>query len=288
MVPTGQRHGYRSVRRKPGSMIEKASGAQDLLPQISSVLKVVAWLIVLVFIMFHWSYFASWLRNTTHIELPGVKIDRFVEASSKAEQYAKTLTARDTGFDLTFAQAAIVRAKRDAPALDGALVLWVDNNPGHNKDEQSILEDFGIRFVRALSTDEAMERLDRDKYDLIITNVARQESPRPLAVCQVHYFDWPSDELKQQFNGNLGAFNIETNKAGIGGFVFMDEVKAKYREAAPPIIFYSASNGGKVVSLCAKTITNRADILLQSVISSLEEQRWHELSDNLPSSTSTR
>jgi hypothetical protein len=85
----------------------------------------------------------------------------------------------------------------------------VDEPPSNNQLEVDILSDLGIRFVHALSTKEALERLERDKYDLVISNVGRNEPPTPLNTCQVHYFGWQDDAHRQSFNGNIDAFNTQ-------------------------------------------------------------------------------
>jgi CheY-like chemotaxis protein len=255
---------------------------KDLIPQITSIAQVAVWLAVLIFVVSHWSYFGNWFGSATHVELPGVKIDRFVQASERVEAYAGTPNATATGFKLEFAKAAIVRAERVSPAIKGSLVLWVDNNPSNNQLEVDILSDMGIRFVRALSTNEAIERLDRDKYDLVISNVGRDEPPTRLNTCPVHYFEWQDDAQRASFNGNLDAFNARINTAPQGGFSMMEQIKEKYGDNAPPMIFFTATSGGKVATLCSKTITNRVDLLLQSVVSTLEEKRWKELESDTP------
>jgi hypothetical protein len=124
-----------------------------------------------------------------------------------------------------------------------------------------------------------MQRLDRNFYDFIISNSRQNEPTGQLSACKIHYFDWPYNVSRSYFKESLDSFNDYINAPG--GLVFMDRVKTKFKEdQAPPIIFYSASTGGIVTSLCSKTITNRADILLQSVVTSLKEQRWQELADS--------
>jgi CheY-like chemotaxis protein len=255
----------------------KRQGVGEVVSGIAEILKVALWLSLLILVVFHWSYFSEWFRSATHLELPGIKIDRFDQAAVKVEQYSVTPQARQSGFSPTFAQAAIVRAERVAPALRGALVLWVDDIPENNVLVREILGEFGIRFVIAKSSEEGLQRLQRNGYDLIISNSRQTEPPAPLTTCPVHYFGWPANVDKLDFKGSLDSFNEHINAAAPGGFVFMDKVVAQYKEGAPPIIFYSASTGGMVTSLCSQAITNRADILLQSVVSSLEQQRWQEL-----------
>jgi CheY-like chemotaxis protein len=265
----------------------KGLGLQYLIPQTAGIAKAAAWLVLLLFVVSHWSYFGNWLGNATHVEFPGVKIDRFVEASARVQEYAATPKAKDSNFNLQFARAAIVRAERVSPAIKGALVLWVDNNPDNNRLEVEILKALGIRFVTALSTKEAMERLERDSYDLIISNVGRDDPPTPLKACPVHYFDFQTDQQRNSFDNNLDAFNARINAAPPGGFSLMEQVKGKYKGAAPPMIFFTFTSGEKVATLCSKTITKRVDFLLQSVVSNLEERRWQALETDTASPNAT-
>jgi hypothetical protein len=103
-----------------------------------------------------------------------------------------------------------------------------------------------------------MERLDRDRYDLIISNVGREEPPTPLNLCKVHYFQFQSVAQQDSFKNNLDAFNAQVNNSPSGGFSLMEQLNEKYKDAAPPIIFFTATSGGKVATLCSNTITNRA------------------------------
>jgi len=66
----------------------------------------------------------------------------------------------------------------------------------------------------------------------------------------------------------------------------MEQLKETYKDDAPPIIFFTATSGGKAATLCSNTITNRVDLLLQSVVSHLEEQRWKELQKEAPTAKS--
>lgn len=58
-------------------------------------------------------------------------------------------------------------------------VLWVDDRPQNNVYERQALEAaLGLRFTLAESTDEAFEKLARDKFGLIISDMGRREGPR--------------------------------------------------------------------------------------------------------------
>jgi CheY-like chemotaxis protein len=60
----------------------------------------------------------------------------------------------------------------------GAKVLWVDDRPKNNVYERQALEALGVGFVLALSTDEALEKLARQKFDAIISDMGRPPDPQ--------------------------------------------------------------------------------------------------------------
>jgi CheY-like chemotaxis protein len=55
----------------------------------------------------------------------------------------------------------------------GSKVLWVDDRPKNNVYERQALEALGVGFVLAQSTDEAIEKLARQKFDAIISDMGR-------------------------------------------------------------------------------------------------------------------
>ncbi len=57
-------------------------------------------------------------------------------------------------------------------------VLWVDDHPENNTSERLSLKASGIRFVLASSTGEALERIQRQPFDLIITDMGRSLDPQ--------------------------------------------------------------------------------------------------------------
>ena len=61
---------------------------------------------------------------------------------------------------------AIRRASRST-------VLWVDDNPNNNSYERQALEALGVSFVLARSTDEALKKIARQRFDAIISDMGR-------------------------------------------------------------------------------------------------------------------
>ena len=57
-------------------------------------------------------------------------------------------------------------------------VLWVDDRPANNEYERRAFEAVGLRFTLAESTNEALEKLRRNQYAAIISDMGRREGPR--------------------------------------------------------------------------------------------------------------
>ena len=66
----------------------------------------------------------------------------------------------------------------DGLKLVGRSILWVDDRPMNNVYEASLLKRLGASIMFARSTEEALEFLERDSYDLVISDVHRIENGR--------------------------------------------------------------------------------------------------------------
>lgn len=82
------------------------------------------------------------------------------EAMIAADVVAEVVTPR-----------AVRRASRST-------VLWVDDNPNNNSYERQALEALGVSFVLATSTDEALKKVSRQRFDVIISDMGRPPDSR--------------------------------------------------------------------------------------------------------------
>src|SRR5437867_6340269 len=57
-----------------------------------------------------------------------------------------------------------------------ASVLWVDDRPENNSLLSRALQEVGAQVTTSVSTDDALSRIDRERYDLIISDVKRPEA----------------------------------------------------------------------------------------------------------------
>lgn len=62
--------------------------------------------------------------------------------------------------------------------LSGASVLWVDDRPTNNTYAQEALEALGITFTISTSTDDAIEKVNNEHFDAIISDMGRPPDPQ--------------------------------------------------------------------------------------------------------------
>lgn len=69
-------------------------------------------------------------------------------------------------------------AKKDGLKKWKNKILWVNDRPENNVYERQAFEAQGIQISLALSTDEALEHLQSNRYDAIISDMGRKEGPQ--------------------------------------------------------------------------------------------------------------
>lgn len=62
--------------------------------------------------------------------------------------------------------------------LTNKKILWVDDKPENNFYERKSLSTLGIQFTISKSTEDALEKLRRNNYDVIISDMGRPEGDR--------------------------------------------------------------------------------------------------------------
>ncbi|GJH21375.1 hypothetical protein CBA19CS22_32555 [Caballeronia novacaledonica] len=231
-------------------------------------------------------YFWKWVESISHFEGFGFKFDR-KNAEENVRKLENQLHQNSDGLsiDATFAFAAIARASNSTEAISGSSILWVDSNWQNNITEQTILEDMGINVYRITTSAEAIRAIPLIKPDLVISNVTREADPaRPLSNCPAHYYSLPrwADDGTTLNALNDGIMRGTVKKAA--GFSLAEQIAtmpSEFRDLASPvsprIVFYTGQSGEISASKCARLVTNRADVLLNSVVSILEEVHWKRL-----------
>jgi CheY-like chemotaxis protein len=289
--------------KKAAPWSKRIKTIESLLAALGSLLRVVAIAGLVAFVFLHQDFVERWLWGLSGGEFLGLKIERsdIDDATSELQLYAAELTKSNQSkpadanisIDLSLAEDAILRAARAAPAIVNSRILRVDDKPAQNAAIQNILTKLKIKVVDVASTAEAMSAMQISPFDVIITNVWRPADPenkaRKLDICRVHYFDFPDPRLETSFSSAqeiaqygseharelaLDRFNIEANLHGAAGYGMAETILSSpgTNSTKPQIIFFSADNARVARPMCGFRITNRADILLNSVVSILEQR----------------
>ncbi|WP_250523462.1 MULTISPECIES: hypothetical protein [unclassified Caballeronia] len=248
-------------------------------------------ILIVAAIAVNWNHIAPylkfWLNDITHLKILGVEIDR-EKAENEVDRLIKKFEGNKSDdemqIDATAARGALARALNSARAIAGTRLLWVDQNPDNNARELSFLRSIGIETFHVGSTSEALKFIPVIRPDVIISNISRpKDAPERLGNCPAHYYALPS-----WANGysSLDQLNLDVNsgKTEAKGFALAEEVSKlpiPYNELADKensrIIFYTARSGGISSSQCGRIVTNRTDVLLNEVVSVLEESNWRML-----------
>jgi CheY-like chemotaxis protein len=70
-------------------------------------------------------------------------------------------------------QAVLSRLERNADLMKRARILWVDDHPENNAGLIELFREFGARVETPRANEEALARLRANRYDVIISDVAR-------------------------------------------------------------------------------------------------------------------
>ena len=73
---------------------------------------------------------------------------------------------------------SIIHGEEFSKAKGNRRILWVDDCPENNVYVRNILENYGLKFELALSTEDALSYLKSFHYSLIISDMGRKEGPR--------------------------------------------------------------------------------------------------------------
>ena len=157
-----------------------------LIDAVAKLLAALVWPAVVVFILIRFgSSLREFIAGLGEFSLKGAGF----EASAKRKQAEATAAlaaavasrpeegAEEGSAPQNVRTAAAVVAEAATPRVirrtAGAKVLWVDDKPKNNVYERQALEALGVSFVLALSTDEALEKLARQRFDAIISDMGR-------------------------------------------------------------------------------------------------------------------
>ena len=107
------------------------------------------------------------LPNLSSVKLFGFEITLLKQSLDQVSSGGKVPVSEDDKWS------ALKRAKHVQPVLQGARILWVDDEPGQNFELVKILLSLGTSVDQATSTKEALEKLRKNEYHVVISDIKR-------------------------------------------------------------------------------------------------------------------
>jgi len=167
--------------------------------------------------------------DTMEKQIVGPKKRGKLELAEKSPQWKVVVPPEDK-------QLVINRSLQHKEILSGAQILWVDDHPENNLNERRMFEQLNVELDIAKSTEEAIKMLKHAKYDLILSDMNRDDEPS-------------------------------------AGLDFLK--KFRTADEKTPVIFYiGVFDPEKGVPPKSFGITNRPDELLHLVLDALERKKY--------------
>ena len=156
-----------------------------LINAVTQLLGVLAWpAVVLFFVVWFRHALGGFLGNLGELNLKAGGVEATAKSQEAAAALGAASAARAPG-DGTPAPVANPReiaealpSPRDQRRLQGSRVLWVDDRPENNVFERQALEALGIQIDLSTATEDALEKIRRRSYDLIISDMGRPPDAR--------------------------------------------------------------------------------------------------------------
>lgn len=163
----------------------------QLIGAVAQLVGVLVWPAALVFLFIYFrESIGSFIANLSELSLrtPGIEATAKRQATAAAEAAVALSAAQAKGPSGDGVQAeaidpkviadAVVPAMRAQRRIRRSLVLWVDDIPDNNIFERQALEALGVEIDISTSTDDALRKVRRESYDLIISDMGRPPDPQ--------------------------------------------------------------------------------------------------------------
>src|SRR5689334_7055629 len=163
-----------------------AGQASSLVSAIAQLVGVLIWPLVLLFFLVRFrDSLARFLSDLTDFSFKGFGVEASAKRNQEAAAAVAAAVAAQAPADGAPAVAADPReiaaalpSPRAQRRMQGARILWVDDRPDNNRFERQALEALGIDVELSLSTEDALDKLRRQPYDLIISDMGRPGDSR--------------------------------------------------------------------------------------------------------------
>ncbi len=162
-----------------------------LLDAITKLLNVLIWPAVILFVLIRFGRdLRDFFASLGELSLKGAGFEaslkrKKAEVSAALAAAAASRSDEDTSRESAAKEAKIaadivseVVTPRIIRRVSRSTVLWVDDRPNNNIYERQALEALGVNFVLVTSTEEALKKISKQRFDAIISDMGRPPDPR--------------------------------------------------------------------------------------------------------------
>jgi CheY-like chemotaxis protein len=206
-------------------------------PEILEIIPSILWFLLVlgIIVLFYKPIKEELLPNLSGIKAMGVEMS-FIKKSINA---AVTLAKKDPKWNVRVPdedkEIVLERARRNINTLRNSRILWIDDVPENNRNEKKMFRKLRVSVEIAKSTDGALGKLKDDEYDVILSDMERDND-------------------------------------STAGLTFLQKFR-KIDKTTPVIFYVGVFDPGKGVPPEAFGITNRPDELLHLTIDALERMK---------------
>ena len=160
-------------------------GVTKLLEAVTKMLAVIIWPAAVLYILARFgSQIGEFVSNVGEMKFKGAGFEATAKrrhSEAGAALVAATVSKpEENATPLSTAKAAkeAVQVVGDVNArtlrrIEGSRILWVDDRPSNNEYERQALEALGVRIVISASTDDALDKVRRQHFNAIISDMGR-------------------------------------------------------------------------------------------------------------------
>lgn len=132
-----------------------------------------------------------------------------VQLNGPTDAVERLSTAFEKQIDDLRAQVTALQSPGETSALEAAealppgsastrTALWVDDHPKNNLFEVGKLSDAGFMVTQVTSTEEAVAILRREQFDLVVTDMGRDERGRNVPDAGLRLLDWIRNREREE------------------------------------------------------------------------------------------
>ena len=159
--------------------------------QIIEAIHPILWIVVAIVALWRFRHTIrdDLLPRLSNFKAMGVELSFVEDSIDSAIEVAEKTAGSPLVVPEEDKQRALRNVTRHADAFRGKRILWVDDHPSNNRNERRMFTLLGSSFDNAVSSEDALSRLEIDDYDCIISDMKRDEGQGDNVRAGIEFID---------------------------------------------------------------------------------------------------